>query len=324
MKKFTWIIALILGLTLLGVALGESRAYPVQRVLAVGCQGEDVFNVVQKLYELGYVAKAPAEDDRDTLIYTAAIAKTVEKYEKNYYIDPATVEPPPHANPELIAPSMLVEKVDGELTQREQIALLRVVPSISAPTKLVVSAKNGDINLSWGGAKNILRYNIYRDGVKVDSTTATKYADKGLPQDEEYTYVIASESFSVEVKGDEETVYLDPFYRKVGYKALLRSPQAYLDQNVQFSGLRVVSQQDQANSNDVYVVATQNKSPLYLYLPNFKEWPWGEKDIPVRTLLADDQLYVEGYFSGIRKIEYNGKTIAVPCLTLNRIVLTPR
>lgn len=325
MKKIICMISLVLGLTLLLISTGlcESRTYPVSRRLVVGCKGEDVYNVVSKLYEFGYLPKAPTGDLED-IVYTAAIAKVVQKYETDYYVDPATVEPPADPAPELTAPTAFVETVDGELTQDEQTAFLRMIPEINGPQKLTVTAKNGEINLSWEGVKSILCYNVYRNGALVETTTATKFTDKGLLQGKEYAYSIGSESFSVEGICEEKTVFLDMFYRKVPYKALLRSQDEYMDENVQFSGLRVVSQKDVENSNDVYVVAVQNKSPLYLFIPGFKVATWPEKDTPITKLLEGDQIYIEGQYTGIREMDYDKKKVAAPCITVSYIGVTPR
>lgn len=69
---------------------------------------------------------------------------------------------------------------------------LRVV-IIPAPTGLAASGATGStINLTWSAVTGATSYNVYRDGSKVGSPTATSYTDSGLAQGSTYSYAVTA------------------------------------------------------------------------------------------------------------------------------------
>jgi fibronectin type 3 domain-containing protein len=71
--------------------------------------------------------------------------------------------------------------------------LLREAPQIlAAPSNLTASSPtNQPPALSWTGVPGATSYNIYRDGTKIDSTSATTYTDNAAPRGTDSYYVTA-------------------------------------------------------------------------------------------------------------------------------------
>lgn len=69
---------------------------------------------------------------------------------------------------------------------------LRVV-IIPAPTGVATSGATGStINVTWSAVTGATSYNVYRDGSKVGSPTATSYTDSGLQQGSTYNYTVTA------------------------------------------------------------------------------------------------------------------------------------
>lgn len=64
---------------------------------------------------------------------------------------------------------------------------------LAAPANVTASAVNAQsITVSWSAVANAQRYNIYRNGAYLASTTALSYTDSGLSADTEYSYSVAA------------------------------------------------------------------------------------------------------------------------------------
>lgn len=64
---------------------------------------------------------------------------------------------------------------------------------LPAPTDVTASAVDAQsITVSWSAVANAQRYNIYRNGAYLASTTALSYTDSGLVADTEYSYSVAA------------------------------------------------------------------------------------------------------------------------------------
>lgn len=64
------------------------------------------------------------------------------------------------------------------------------LPAPTDVTALAVDAQS--ITVSWSAVANAQRYNIYRNGAYMASTTALSYTDSGLSADTEYNYCVAA------------------------------------------------------------------------------------------------------------------------------------
>lgn len=64
---------------------------------------------------------------------------------------------------------------------------------LDAPASVTaVAVDKQSITVSWSAVANAQRYNIYRNGAYLTSTTALSYTDSGLSADTEYSYTIAA------------------------------------------------------------------------------------------------------------------------------------
>ncbi len=64
---------------------------------------------------------------------------------------------------------------------------------LPAPTDVTASAVDAQsITVSWSAVANAQRYNIYRNGAYLASTSALSYTDSGLVADTEYSYSVAA------------------------------------------------------------------------------------------------------------------------------------
>ena len=64
---------------------------------------------------------------------------------------------------------------------------------LAAPANVAASAVNAQsITVSWSAVANAQRYNVYRNGSYLASTTALSYTDSGLSADTEYSYSVAA------------------------------------------------------------------------------------------------------------------------------------
>ncbi|MCL2488429.1 MAG: hypothetical protein FWE80_07075, partial [Oscillospiraceae bacterium] len=72
-------------------------------------------------------------------------------------------------------------------------------PTPDIPQNLRVTAKSAvSISLAWDAADGAESYNIYRDGVLIETVTGTTYTDGGLDYDTTYTYEIAAVNYAGE------------------------------------------------------------------------------------------------------------------------------
>ena len=329
-RKHTQWFAMVCLLALLAAscmpaALADSRTYPIYRKLAIGCRGEDVYNVMAKLYELGYLPKPPTGEPEDA-VYTAALAAAVKKYETTNYIDPATVVPPTEPVYELRATAAYVHAVDSELNQEEQIALLRTEPGILSPANVKALARNGTVQLTWGAVKGVTGYRVYRDGQLIAEPTAPRFTDSDAVQGVDHTYRINSVSFSTEPQGADVAVYLDYFYRKVALADLRRSPLSYSGTYVQFGNLLMQTQLNVENSADAYLIVTGNNSPMYLYLQDFMNWPWAnmKNGVTITSFLVNDRISFTGQYLGVKTVTYQNKPTVMPYFAVHHLTLTAR
>jgi len=68
-----------------------------------------------------------------------------------------------------------------------------IIVAVPPPTNLTATAiSSSQIDLSWSPASGAVSYNIYRDGVNVDSSATTSYSDTGLSPSTTYTYTVTA------------------------------------------------------------------------------------------------------------------------------------
>ncbi len=304
MKNGKRLPSLLLALALLcaaGAATADSisRAYPVHRRLVQGCRGEDVLCVAQKLYELGYLSAAPSADDPGAAVYNAAMAAAVQKYEKQYYIAPESVAPLTSPDPELIAEVIFIEAVDGELTQEEQLGLLRVDPLLPAPEGVRLRADKGKVDITWSKVARALSYNVYRDDKLLGSTTDARWTDEGAAQGAVHRYRVATCTYSTEVSSAEESTLLPYYYQTLKYNDLQRSPDAYVGQYIGLSRVSVVAQLSADDANDALLVVRGSSTCYYMVLlKGFFSGDYWSDTIPVTRFLENDKITINGRVLG--------------------------
>ena len=300
----------------------QVQPFTVFRRLVVGCQGEDVYQVTSKLYELGYLPKPPAVEPSDE-IYTAAVAKAVTAYETQYYIDPATVVPPTSPNPVLRGSSMEIERVDGELTQAEQWALLRVEANLDALDGLKVTVKNAQATLTWTASKRVLGYEVYRDGVLLETVTTNRYVDETPVQGVDHTYEVRPFSYSENRSGATISCFVDYYYEKISYKDLMHHEQVYKGKYVQLSSMVIDSFGEGVDKRSSRAIAVLSKMPYVLDFPDFQMqgWIYDRNNAAVTLLIPNERVSIKGQYMGVTTITYQGKSVLAPVITVMELTL---
>ena len=86
--------------------------------------------------------------------------------------------------------------------------------SISSPTHLQCKNVGKDyISLSWNSQINASKYNIYRDGIKIQTINSNKYDDKDLSPGTEYSYKIEAVSANGEIFDKSNVIKVRTLYQ---------------------------------------------------------------------------------------------------------------
>ena len=116
-------------------------------------------------------------EDQGTQVYTGVINRLRGDKIENDLINTAAIND---------FPDRSVQLIDWF------IAFNPVMPPPDAPTGLQADNGNGQVILSWQSVPDADSYNIYRDGVLIDSTTSTSYTDTNVINGQTYTYTITA------------------------------------------------------------------------------------------------------------------------------------
>lgn len=92
------------------------------------------------------------------------------------------------------------------------------IPAPEAPTALQPVLA---VVLQWAASANADHYNVYRDGTKLGSTTATRYIDLTAEENQTYTYSVTAENSGGESAAASLTVYTKTGYFQ--YKPVIES-----------------------------------------------------------------------------------------------------
>jgi thiol-disulfide isomerase/thioredoxin len=61
-----------------------------------------------------------------------------------------------------------------------------------APSNLSLSMANDEITLNWNASATAISYNVYRDGIKIETVNETSFVDNALENSHEYCYKVTA------------------------------------------------------------------------------------------------------------------------------------
>lgn len=67
-----------------------------------------------------------------------------------------------------------------------------------APTVSVSNVSSNSVTLTWNAVTNASEYNVYKDGVKIGTTSSTSYTVTGLVEGQSYTFEVAGSDGTTE------------------------------------------------------------------------------------------------------------------------------
>ena len=95
-----------------------------------------------------------------------------------------------------------VEALYGEMTSVKAVKLLST--DFTMPEDFTATLNANDVEMSWSGSENADKYNIYRNGILINTVTETEYVDNTLTTNGMYCYQVSA------VYGDYESALSIP------------------------------------------------------------------------------------------------------------------
>ena len=110
--------------------------------------------------------------------------------------------PTGQGNPYVSSPRYITEGPDHALWFTEytagKLGRITLEPALSPPANLTAHSPAQYPSLSWDAASGAVSYNIYLNGMKISSTTATTYTDSAAPEGTASYYVTAVDAGGIE------------------------------------------------------------------------------------------------------------------------------
>lgn len=183
-----------LGLTADGI-IRLSEFMEFESSLHVGSSGEEVQDLLERLFDLGYIReKLPEPHD----VYKKKYENAVKNIEKKL---------------DLHADGILLR------SELEQIKKEPLAP-LEEPAKISSKYRNGVVELSWSSVKGALSYKIYRGGQEIAQIDGkTTWSDSDVEMRKTYKYTVKAESYLRQTTSTSvETIITVPFVKNITFR----------------------------------------------------------------------------------------------------------
>jgi len=206
--------------------------------------------LLEKLYDLGFITeKLPSSHAS----YSASYKSAVKKAEKQYGLTE-----------------------DGILTSDEQNTIFnKTVTPPGMPTNVKSSVSGTTITLTWNKVKDAVYYNIWLNGLIIDTAKGTSYTYSNAEKGTWYTFHVSAAKYTVRSSANTESVDV-VLYASPTISELEKDPDLWEWKYVKISNTKMVRKIYEGNDIYILVKKTENGKTHHLYLKigGYKDWTY--------------------------------------------------
>ena len=259
----------------------------LQDLIYKGAIGERVQQLVEKLFDLGYLKSL----DKDHTLYV-----------NGYYNGIKTVEKELDLN------------VDGVVTPEEFEKIMALKVEIARPENVQAKVNKDTVTLTWSKVPGALIYEIYagspisQNREKLGETGECRWVQKDVVTGETHDYIVVAKKYTVESEAY-VSVYAEKYYIPVSIKELNENYAKYEGKYVEikkagFEDWLVMKDKEKKEKNynsiswlqysdgyDLKILCTISRYGVEFVLKNYKGWGWDYKKKDLATLCYFSDLY---------------------------------